>query len=139
MLAVNLNNIFKEEINTRPQLQNICQQNVNNIYLDYRYFKYLAHEDNYVIIIQHILSSIEDILKTHNQFIVHIFMKSLTISEIDKHKTFIYKLSDTLKQKFPDKLDTCFVYRAPFIFSHIYNIISIFIDKKTQKKIKVVE
>ena len=85
------------------------------------------------------MSSIEDILKTHNQFIVHIFMKSLTISEIDKHKTFIYKLSDTLKQKFPDKLDTCFVYRAPFIFSHIYNIISIFIDKKTQKKIKVVE
>jgi len=139
MLAINLNNIFKEEINSQPQLQNICHQNINNIYLDYRYFKFLAHEDNYAIIIQHILSSIENILKTHDLFVVHIYMKSLTITEIDKHKMFIYKLSDTLKQKFPNKLDTCFVYRAPFIFSHIYNMISIFIDKKTQKKIKVIE
>ena len=139
MLAVDVHNMFKAEINTQPLLQHICRQTDNNIYLDYRYFKYIATKENYGIIIQHILTVIDEILKIHSLFTVHVYMKSLTIAEIDKHKTFIYTLANTMKLQCPDKLDTCFVYKAPFIFSHLYNMISMFIDKETQDKIKIIE
>ena len=44
-----------------------------------------------------------------------------------------------LKDKYPEKLAKCYVYNAPFIFTQIFNIVSMFIDKETQKKIELVK
>ena len=65
-------------------------------------------------------------------------MKSLTLSDVDKHKIFIQNIAVFLKEKYPNKLEKCYVYNAPFVFAQIYNIVSIFIDKDTQKKIELV-
>jgi hypothetical protein len=66
-------------------------------------------------------------------------MKNLTIVEIDKHKEYIKFISEFLKDKYPEKLAKCYVYNAPFIFTQIFNIVSMFIDKETQKKIELVK
>ena len=65
-------------------------------------------------------------------------MKNLTITDIDKHTTFIQNLSGYLKDKYPQKLSKCYIYNAPFVFSQIYTIVSIFIDKETRKKIELI-
>jgi hypothetical protein len=66
-------------------------------------------------------------------------MKNLTIVDVDKHKEYIAYISEIFKDKYPDKLAKCYVYNAPFIFTQIFNIISVFIDKDTQKKIELVK
>jgi CRAL/TRIO domain len=110
----------------------------DNILLDYRYFKFIASSDNYEFIIHYIVSVIQSVLIKHETFTLHVNLDSLTLLHIEKHFSFIKNMSEILKTTFPDKLNICHVYNAPFIFSKIISIISVFVDKKTQQKIKLI-
>jgi hypothetical protein len=66
-------------------------------------------------------------------------MKKISLTDIDKHRIFIQNLSSCLKDKYPDKLSKCYIYNPPIVFKQIFNIISVFIDKETQKKIELVK
>jgi hypothetical protein len=109
-----------------------------NILLDYRFFKFIASADNYEFIICYIVSVIQCVLNKHETFILHVNLDSLSLLHIEKHFGFIKKMSEVLKTTFPDKLNICHIYNAPFIFSKVISIISVFVDKKTQQKIKLV-
>jgi hypothetical protein len=75
----------------------------------------------------------------NSNFNVHANLKNLTLADIDKHKEFIQNISIILKQKYTNKLTKCYIYNAPFVFSQILNIVSLFIDKETQTKIQLVQ
>ena len=75
----------------------------------------------------------------NSNFNVHANIKNLTLADIDKHKEFIQNISIILKQKYTNKLTKCYIYNAPFVFSQILNIVSLFIDKETQTKIQLVQ
>jgi len=144
--------IFREEMNFNKAtilskikkgdwisiLNGICNHKNNSLIIDYRFFKYFATKETYNIITQLITNNIDNILQTNELFIVYVNMKKLTITEIDKHKDFIQFISVFLKEKYPQKLAKCFVYNAPFVFSTIFNIICLFIDKETQMKIELI-
>jgi hypothetical protein len=87
-------------------------------------------------ILNYLLLIIENILNTYETFIIHVNIEKLTLLEIEKNKDFIQNMSIMLKEKFPDKLDLCIIYEGSFIFKQIYNLLAIFIDKKTLKKIR---
>jgi len=63
----------------------------------------------------------------------------LTISDIDQYYSIIREISEIFKMKFPDKLEECFIYNAPFIFTQFIKIVSVFADKKTMNKMKLVK
>ena len=63
----------------------------------------------------------------------------MTLLEVEKNRDFVQDMSNILKEKFPDKLEICLIYEGSFIFKQIYSLLSIFIDKKTLKKIKFQE
>jgi hypothetical protein len=111
----------------------------NQILLDYRYFKFISAPENYELLLFYITSVINDVLLTHNNFIFHVNMDTLTLLHIEKHYSFIKKIAEVLKTTFPDKLEICYIYNAPFIFSKLFSVISAFIDKKTQQKIRLVK
>jgi len=110
----------------------------DNILLDYRYFKFIACAENYELLISYIVSVIKNILKTQETFVFHVNLDTLTLLHVEKYFGFIKKISEVLKVTFPDKLSTCYIYNAPFIFSKIISILSAVVDKKTQQKIKLV-
>lgn len=119
-------------------LNGLCFIKNNSIILNYIYFKHVALDQTYDYILNYITNKIDNVLTENDDFIVHVNMKNLTLTDIDKHKKFIKSISGFLKEKYPDKLAKCYVYNCPFIFSQIFNIISMFIDKETQKKIIVI-
>jgi hypothetical protein len=116
----------------------LCCAKENSIILHYSYFKHFAMNDTYDIILQFIVSNIENVLKNNETFSVHVNANNLSITDVDKHRSFILKMSQTLSEKFPYKLHKCYIYDAPFIFSQVFSIVSKFIDKETQRKIHVV-
>lgn len=118
--------------------EGLCSTKEGSIIMNYQYFKHFAMSDTYDIILQFIISNIENILKEQDTFTVHVNANNLSITDVDKHRTFILKISQVLSEKFPRRLHKCYIYDAPFIFSQIFNIISKFIDKDTQRKIHVV-
>lgn len=110
----------------------------NEIILDSQFFILIATTDNYGIIMNSAISLIEEILKTNETITVHLNMKSFTLIHLEKHYSFIKNICILLQTKFPDKLEKCFVYNAPFLFTQFFSIVSKFIDRKTQKKIKLI-
>uniref|UniRef100_A0A6C0AZ04 CRAL-TRIO domain-containing protein n=1 Tax=viral metagenome TaxID=1070528 RepID=A0A6C0AZ04_9ZZZZ len=124
-------------------LSKLCFVIDNQIVLDYRYFKFIATKENYQFIIQYIVSIMETMIKGHDQdkntLTFHVNMSSITLLHIEKYYSFIQELSEVLKQTFPDTLETCYIYNAPFIFSKLFSVVSVFIDKKTLSKIKLIQ
>lgn len=110
----------------------------NEIILDSQFFILIASTDNYGIIMNSAISLIEEILKTNETITVHLNMKLFTLIHLEKHYSFIKNICLLLQEKFPDKLEKCFVYNAPFLFTQFFSIVSKFIDRKTQKKIKLI-
>jgi len=124
-------------------LNKICHiytdnKNSDSLIINYKYFKYFANPATYEITIQHIIKVIDAVLRTNTSFIIHLNMKSLTISQLDKHRQFFCNMSVIFKERYPDTLGICYVYDAPFIFSGLYEIISLFVDKRTLNKIQIV-
>lgn len=119
-------------------LSHMCFIKENTLILNYIYFKHFAIQQTYSFILEHITNNIDKILLTSNDFTVCVNMKNLTIVDVDKHKIFIQNISGYLKDKYPQKLSKCYIYNAPFVFAQFFNIVSMFIDKETQKKIELV-
>lgn len=128
-------------IEPRELLSNLCfiQENSNNILLDYRYFKCFVAVEDYDNIFGYFNKLIAKVLQTNETFNVHVFIKTLTISDMDNCSSFITNISDVMKEKYPDKLGNCFIYNASFIFTQLVKIISRCVDKKTQEKIKLID
>jgi hypothetical protein len=139
MTSYNIENTHHHLEDKSKFLNNICYINVDNhIILNYEYFKYFGNSQKYNILIGHIIEVFNVCLTYTPTLTVHLYIKSITLTEIEKKLHFIKIFAETLKQQFPDKLKNCFVYDSSFLFSQIYNIISIFIDKDTKKKIHII-
>jgi len=131
-------NIMKTCLN--EVLTNLCFSIDNkNIVLDFRYFKFLSSYENYDLIISFIVSVIHNVLKNTDTVIFHVNMDSINLLQVEKHFGFIKNFSQILNNKFPDRLNICYIYNASFVFSKIINIVGVFIDKTTQQKIKLVK
>jgi hypothetical protein len=146
---------FLKDVNFKNKKPNIAQINKslkeilflfcnvnedNEMIIDYRYFKLLESinglDKDYII--KYVMNNISIILKKQEHFVVHLCLHSLTLSDLEKHYTFMYKISEMLKTSFPDNLEKCFIYKAPFIFSQFFSVISTFVDKKTLAKVELI-
>lgn len=109
----------------------------NHIILNYIYFKYIIKYNmvTYDNIIHYLVNIMHTVLKEYNQFIIHMNIRYLILVDVDKYYLFIKQISQVMKETFPEKLNICYIYNPPFVFSKLFSIISIFIDKNTQQKI----
>jgi hypothetical protein len=132
----NLHNLESNEEKIREALNAFCYIKSNNeIIINYETFKILNKLIDKKIILNYLLYVIETVLNKFDLFIVHANIKKLTLLEIDKNKDFIYEMSNILKEKFNDKLDSCYIYDSSFIFKQIHQLLAMFVDKKTITKI----
>jgi len=118
-------------------LNNFCNNKINNeIEISYKFFKSIKIFIDKNEILNYVILIIEKVLNKYERFIIHVNIEKLTLLEIEKNKDFIQNMSTILREKFPDKLDFCNIYEGSIIFKQIYNLLAIFIDKKTLKKIQ---
>jgi len=128
------------KFNISEQLQNFCHIRTNNeIEINYKYFKSIKLQFDNNNILDYLIFVIENVLSNYEFFIIHVNISKLSLLEIEKNQDFIQNMSIILKEKFPDKLEVCIIYEGSFIFKQIHNLLSLFIDKKTLKKIKFQE
>lgn len=129
-------------INDEDFLKKACYlYKENHIVINYSYLKWIMKNGIYTneCLIEYIMNVFKETLNYHKKIILHINSNHLTIMDIDKYCLFIKNISLIMKESFPDKLDKCFVYNAPFIFSKLFSILSVFIDKATLQKIQIVD
>jgi hypothetical protein len=139
------NNYIKtqmKQVSNFQLIESLCYAyKENHIIINYPYFKYITKNNIYSSddIIQHLIIVMQNVLKEHNKFIIHLNTNNLNLIDVEKYYLFIQKTSQIMKDLFPEKMKTCYIYNAPYIFSKLFSIISVFIDKDTQKKIKIMD
>lgn len=120
-------------------LNKMCSSTTNEITFHYAIFKAIANAATYGVILNHIYKTTQTALTFYPTLIIHANLKSITIGNIDTHKQFILDVINKMSVEFPDTLDTCYLYKTPFVFSQIYNMLSIAIDKETKQKIQIIK
>lgn len=111
----------------------------NSLIIEYKYFKYFASLHTYDIITNYIDNQLSNILTKYNTFSIFINMKSISISDVDKHHNYISYISKFFSEKYPDLLHKCYIYNPPYIFEKVFTMIRVFIDKETQTKINIIK
>jgi hypothetical protein len=130
-------NLRLNEEKIREILNNFCHiKTKNEIVINYKHFKSINIFIDKNDILNYLILNIENVLNKYETFSIHVNIEKLSLLEIEKNKDFIQNISTVLREKFPDKLDFCIIYEGSFIFKQIYNLLAIFIDKKTLKKIR---
>jgi hypothetical protein len=131
-------NLKLNEDKLQELLYNFCHIDSNDhVVLNYKYFKIVSNIIDNNNILNYLIFIVEHVLKNLETFVAQVHIENLTILEIDKNKDFIRYMCNILKDKFPDKLEICYIHDAPFIFKQIYTFLSLIIDKKTLTKIKL--
>lgn len=120
-------------------LTKLCSSKDREIFVNYSIFKLIASTTTYEMILSHVMIVIRQTIQVHSTADVHLNMKGLTISDLDKHKPFILDTINMLNRELPDTLNNCYCYKTPFVFSQIYNLLFCVIDKETRQKIKIVK
>jgi len=135
------NNLNTEAIKIAELLHNFCyiSSNENDVTLNFKSLKLINKQLTNDFLLEHLIKNIDLVLTKYDVFKFHINVKSISILDVDKNKDFIKTASIVLKEKYPCRLDTCYIYEAPSMFSNIFKLIFAFVDKETQKKIKIVE
>lgn len=135
---------FKQQtINPSDTFQELLYKfgssNGNEVYLNYAIFKLIGTQTTYQSIVAYMFNLLRETSNIHNSVVVHVYLKTLTVSDVDKHKQFIIDVIQKLNVELPNILDVCYLYKTPFVFSQIYSIISVVIDKDTREKIHIVK
>lgn len=125
-------------MNMNVMLEQMCYIEDGDIVLNYSQFKLIASKHTYTMVLQFICNVVDNLLKFKSQLIIHIDMQKLTIGDIDKHYAFMKHLSQYMQTMYPNKLAKCYIYKAPFVFSKLYKLVSLCIDKDTLQKIEMV-
>ena len=132
-------NTITPNMNFNEILNKICFMEGDKVFIDYKIMKQVLHVNTYDIVFEHLINVTKEIL-LHNEFInIHVFLKGLTITDMDKHRNFAIRIIKTFSEQFPNKLNVCNLYKTPAIFSQIFALVSMFIDKVTTHKIRVVK
>lgn len=119
-------------------LKKFCQiENNNEIMINHDYLKKIKQYTSETTILNYMIFIIDSVLKKHTTFIANVYIDNLTLLDIDKNKYFIQNMCHILKEKFPDKLEICYIHNTPYLFSQLYSLLKVWVDKKTLAKIKL--
>jgi hypothetical protein len=142
-----LKNIYKhflknKIVNETNFYQFFCYHKKEHIFLDYSVIKDIdfSKPDNEPLLdalLHYMLTEFTTTMVEYGSFYVHLNLKTMKNKDIDKYYGFISKSCEMFKTRFPDKLNTCFIYNTPFLFTSLYSIFSALINKETRKKIVI--
>ena len=111
----------------------------NAIIMDLKFSKYYANQHTYDIMTNYIDNLVGLLITKHSVFDVYINIQSLSFTDIDKHNVYFKYVALLLSDKYPNRLNKCYIYNASTIFETVLNIMSHFIDKDTQVKLQDVK
>jgi len=140
-----IENQFLKEINivnqnikglTTDQIIGVFCYNVRNqLFLNFNYIKLLSSLDKKAII-EIIRKNIIEVLgRGHEKAVIHVCLKSMSITQIDKYLSLFKEAITIFRIEFPDRLERCYLYHCSSIFSYLYTLISRLLEKETSSRI----
>jgi hypothetical protein len=124
---------FNEILNGIGHIRDNC------LIIEFKYFKYFSTPVTHDLITSHMDQLMSELVSKYNTFNVHINFQSFSIADADKHSGYSKSITGYFANKYPDRLNKCYIYNASFVFETIFKIINTFVDKDTLRKIVLVK
>ena len=119
-------------------LEKMCFCHNTELFINYTIFKLIGAHTTHSAILSHIFETAKKTASEHSKIVAHVYIKSMTISDLDKHKQFFLDAINRLSNELSDTLEICYLYKTPFVFDKMYGIMSFAIDKETRQKVRIV-
>jgi len=71
-----------------------------------------------------------------DKFLLEVYLKGITFNNIDIE--LFKEITVLLELRYKDKLETCYIFDPPIIFTHIWKIISKFLKNSTKDKVNII-
>jgi len=114
----------------------------NHIVVDYSVFNArIKKMDTNVgnMFIGYMIRVFQQVLENYPLMTVHVNLDSFQLLHVDRHYEFFWTMSSTFQSTFPNsKLETCFIYNVPVLFSALLTCLTSFVDKDTKSKLRQV-
>lgn len=119
-------------------LDKICHTMNDEFYFNYSTFKQFANTTNafdpFEVVTDHMVRTLSKLLEKRELFVFHFDVKGLSVKDVDKYYNYCVRSSIIMSEKFPDKLQQCYVYNACELFKMLYSGFSLFLSKRTRDK-----
>jgi hypothetical protein len=122
-------------------LDGFIRVNAKGLVIDPKFLKQFANQHTYGLIVNYMEQLIIQLLTTMRQdtFNMYINLQSLSLVDLDKNLSFFKSLATYFSDKYPDKLNICYIYNASIIFETIFKMMKNFIDPETLSKLEIIK
>ena len=121
-------------------LDGFIRVNDDGLVIEPKFLKQFANQHTYDLIVNYMDKLIIQLLKTPLEtFNMYINLQSLSLVDLEKNVTFFKNLATFFSDRYPDKLNKCYIYNASIIFETIFKMMKNFIDKETLAKLQIVK
>jgi hypothetical protein len=113
-------------------------KNKNILFIDYQIFKMYMVKEIYNLIIQHFIETLTTLLKSYSTFEVHVNLKGLTVSSLQKYSGIFSIFYDTCNIRnivFSHFITRCCLYNISSSIDTISKIIKQFVDDSVKKTV----
>lgn len=136
----NMAKVVCEEIGLETLLKKtiFVVQNTKIIYLDYTVFKQYCSLENYSAVVEFIVQTVNECIRSFGNFEIHINLDTFSISSCHKYKDVINLFCGRCIQNnssFCDKLVNMYIYNTPIMMNQISILLKPFIDSTIVSKI----
>jgi hypothetical protein len=110
----------------------------NIIFIDYQVFKIYMVKEIYPLLIRHFIQLLNKLLNSYSTFEVHVNLKSLTISSLQKYSdifSLFYDICDKEQIIFSKYITKCCLYNVSGSIDAISKLIKQFVDDSVKKTV----
>jgi hypothetical protein len=112
--------------------------NTNILFIDYQLFKLFVIKELYPLVIQQFIQQLNELLKSYNTFEVHVNLKGLTVSSLQKYSGIFSLFYETCNKEnivFSKYITKCSLYNISNSIDAISKLIKQFVDDSVKKTV----
>lgn len=112
--------------------------NKNILFIDYQLFKLFVIKELYPLVIQQFIQQLNELLKSYNTFEVHVNLKGLTVSSLQKYSGIFSLFYETCNKEnivFSKYITKCSLYNISNSIDAISKLIKQFVDDSVKKTV----
>jgi len=103
----------------------------NRVYFDYTVFKLYGNPENYMLVVNYVLSVLTHCINTFGEYELHVNLNSFTITAAERYRTVIEMFcNECLKNhtRYASKLIKMYIYNSPNMIEHVTGLFGNLID-----------
>lgn len=112
----------------------------NRVYFDYTIFKLYGNPENYMLVVNYVLSVLTHCINKYGEYELHVNLNSFTITAAERYRSVIELFcNECLKKqtRYASKLIKMYIYNSPNMIEHVTGLFGNLIDPLIRERLVI--